>query len=661
MSYRQLTEKEIRTLLGQGCQAEDWSAIQVKEDFTPDQVTGVKFSGWNKLGHFSGTIETEKGIMKPCGLSGSWISNCDIADNVYIADVKTLANYRIKDNVAIENVGSLVVSSETSFGNGTEIEVLNEGGGRELPIFDRLSAQMAYLLVMYRHDAELITRLNAMIRTYAESKKSTTGSIESGARIFHASSIVNVHVGPGAIIHGISLMEDGSVMSCPEAPVIIGDGVAAKKFIVLSGSEITGSAQIEKCFIGQGVKIGRQFSAENSAFFANCDGFHSEACSVFAGPYTVTHHKSTLLIAGLFSFFNAGSGTNQSNHMYKLGPLHQGILERGSKTGSFSYLLWPCRIGAYSVVVGKHFTNFNTADFPFSYITEDKGKSFLYPAMNLFTVGTRRDSEKWPIRDRRKDPKKTDLIHFSLFNPYIGGKIIRAIELLNSNAERASKSQEHVGINGILVPRLLLKATKKYYEMALLAYLGHELAKRIESISHETSYDKIRKRFSTERNRYTGEWIDISGMLAAKERITELISFVVSDPGLTVESLQDQLLKIYNSYEEDAWTWCAGQIERLSGEPIHLLSKEKLLRFIRDWEDNALKLNNMILKDAEREYDASSRIGFGIDGDEQVRNQDFEAVRGLYETNKFVLALRKESSDIKQRAAKITELVEKSA
>ena len=30
------------------------------------------------------------------------------------------------------------------------------------------------------------------------------------------------------------------------------------------------------------------------------------------------------------------------------GATAQGILERGCKTGSFSYLLWPCRVGAFS-------------------------------------------------------------------------------------------------------------------------------------------------------------------------------------------------------------------------------------------------------------------------------------------------------------------------
>ena len=225
-------------------------------------------------------------------------------------------------------------------------------------------------------------------------------------------------------------MEEGTIASNEHAPVIVGEGVTAKKFIILSGSRVDGSAMIDKTIVGQGTVIGKQFSAENSAFFANSEGYHGEAVSLFGGPYTVTHHKSTLLIACLVSFYNAGSGSNQSNHMYKLGPVHQGILERGAKTGSFSYLMWPGRVGAFTGVIGKHYANFDTTDLPFSYVLESNGKSLLMPAMNLCTVGTRRDSIKWPNRDGRKDPDKLDLINFELFSPYIIGKIIRGIEVL---------------------------------------------------------------------------------------------------------------------------------------------------------------------------------------------------------------------------------------
>ena len=149
---------------------------------------------------------------------------------------------------------------------------------------------------------------------------SSMGLVGAGAKILNSRIIKNVKIGPAATIEAASRLENGSINSCPQDPVYIGPGVFARDFIVCSGSKITDGVSLYKCFVGQATELGRQYSAENSVFFANCGGFHGEACSIFAGPYTVTHHKSTLLIAGLFSFLNAGSGTNQSNHMYKLGP-----------------------------------------------------------------------------------------------------------------------------------------------------------------------------------------------------------------------------------------------------------------------------------------------------------------------------------------------------
>ena len=105
---------------------------------------------------------------------------------------------------------------------------------------------------------------------------------------------------------------------------------------------------------------------------------------------------------------NAGSGSNQSNHMYKLGPIHQGIMERGSKTTSDSYLLWPARIGPFTLVVGRHYKNLDTSSLPFSYLIESNDDSILVPGINLRSVGTIRDAQKWPLSDGRKDPVKID-------------------------------------------------------------------------------------------------------------------------------------------------------------------------------------------------------------------------------------------------------------
>jgi hypothetical protein len=659
MAYRSLTSEEINLLLSQGCFADNWTNILVKEGFSSKNIRNTRFEGKIKLGDFSGTLELEKGISKGCGLYNSFIQHCEIADRVYIAEAKNLSNYIIEENVAIENVGSLAVKEESTFGNGTEIEALNEGGGRELPIFDRLSSQIAYLTILYRHDIDFTNQLLGMIREYSESKRSGMGRVESGARISNTQMILNVSVGSYAIISGACLLEEGTINSCKEAPAVVGEGVTAKKFIILSGSKVDSAAIIEKTFIGQGVKMGKQYSAENSLFFANCEAFHGEACSLFAGPYTVTHHKSTLLIASLISFFNAGSGTNQSNHMYKLGPVHQGILERGSKTGSFAYLLLPCMVGAYTVVMGKHYANFDTADFPFSYITEEKGKSELTPAMNIFTVGTRRDSEKWPTRDKRKDPDKLDLIHFDLFNPYIVGRILNGIDILNELAEKTSKTQEYANYKGINIHRLLLKASRKYYEMALKVYTGQQIVKRIDGINRNSSLSDIRKNLITHDKAGTGKWVDICGLFSPASKIEELIDAVKSFQIKSIPAFTERLRDIYNSYDNYAWAWCANMIDRQIGIDMDNIDAARLIQIINDWKINAVKLNNMILKDAEKEFDTSSRLGFGIDGDERTRDMDFQTVRGVYEENRFVLGLKKEIGDIEEKADSLIAILEK--
>ncbi len=653
MFYRNLTDSEITQLQRQHCRCGDWSRIKVNDGFVADHILNSSFEGSVRLGVFSGIIESEKGIMKKQGIFNCSIENCEVAGNVCLSGISYLVNYHIEENVVIENVGSLVVIGSTTFGNGIEIVTLNEGGGREVPLFDRLSAQIAYLAVLYRHDKDFTDKLLGLIGRYIKTKRAEYGRIETGSRIRNTPVIRNVAVGAFATVSGACLLEEGTMVSRKEAPVYVGEGVTARNFIVLSGSSVDGSVLIENSFIGQGVKMGKQFSAENCLFFANCEAFHGEACSLFAGPYTVTHHKSTLMIASLFSFFNAGSGTNQSNHMYKLGPVHQGIWERGSKTGSFAYLMLPCRVGAFSVVMGKHYSNFDSSDFPFSYITEEKGRSELTPAMNLFTVGTRRDCEKWPARDRRSDPEKLDLIHYRLFNPYLMGRILGGMDILNELAGKTPKTQDWVNFKGLTIHRLLLITARKYYEIVLKIFVGQEIVRLIEGITPGIPITEIRKILFTKGSEGAGKWCDVCGMFSPAAKIGELIIQVKTGRVRTLDELSGCLSEIYSNYDRYVWEWCAELIKQTTGKETDRLDADDLVRIVTDWKNNAIKLNHMILRDAEKEFDAASRRGYGTDGDDAVRDLDFETVRGTYEGNKFVAGLKKEVGEIEEKAGRI--------
>ncbi len=655
--HRKLTDKEIDQLKQQNCSAENWEDLLVKDPFETANVIGVHFSGPVKLGHLQSFGNSAIKDKRP-GIYHSGIGFCEVGDEVRIAHVRQLEYYQIADRTVIENCNYLATTEETTFGNGTGIDILNEGGGRELPIFDRLSAHLAYIIVHYRHDARLIEKLKKIINDYVEKKRTRKGLIGQDSKITNSNIIKNVWIGAASRIDGAARLENGTLVSNEQAPVFIGSGVDAENFIIQSGSKVTGGAMLRDCIVGQSVQVGKQFSAENSAFFANSEAFHGEACSLFAGPYTVTHHKSTLLIAAMTSFYNAGSGTNQSNHKYKLGPLHQGILERGSKTGSFSYLLWPCRIGAFSAVIGKHYANFDTAQFPFSYIEEINGKSVLTPAMNLFTVGTRRDSEKWPKRDKRKDPDRLDIIRFDLFSPYIIGKVMDGISVLNALYEKADRKQEYVNYKGIQLKRLLLRRTRKYYEMVLDIYLGNEILKKIESKGIK-NIGQVRTALKASQENFGKEWVDLAGMLTAKSQLNLVIERIKTAECDDFQALESAFRELDERYPEFAWKWCVRLIESKTGKPVTEINKDDLIQIINDWKESGLKFNNLILGDAVKEFDSLSRIGFGIDGDEETRNSDFEAVRGTYENNAFIKALREESEAIEKRAAELTARLEK--
>ena len=160
MVYRNLTEEEILRLKDQSCLADDWGSVYVTEHFTTDFVHHTRFSGEVKLGAFEKDFVLSGGIKKHAGLRHVTLHNVTIGDNCCIENIQNyIANYEIGHDTFIENVDIILVDGLTKFGNGVEVAVLNETGGREVLINDKLSAHQAYILALYRHRPELINRL----------------------------------------------------------------------------------------------------------------------------------------------------------------------------------------------------------------------------------------------------------------------------------------------------------------------------------------------------------------------------------------------------------------------------------------------------------------------------------------------------------------------
>ncbi|MDD7631491.1 MAG: DUF4954 family protein, partial [Parabacteroides sp.] len=360
--------------------------------------------------------------------------------------------------------------------------------------------------------------------------------------------------------------------------------------------------------------------------------------AIFAGPFKVTHHKSTLLLAGMFSFMNAGSGSNQSNHMYKLGPIHQGTLERGAKTTSDSYILWPARVGAFSLVMGRHVNHSDTSNLPFSYLIEQNNTTYLVPGVNLRSVGTIRDAQKWPKRDGRTDSHRLDFINYNLLSPYTVQKMFKGREILLNLRRASGELSDIYSFHSAKIRNSALVKGIRFYETAIHKFLGNSVIKRLEAIDFHHD-EEIRARLLPDTPIGRGEWVDIAGLIAPKSEIEHLTDDIEAGRLNRLKHINAEFERMHTHYYTYEWTWAYDHLEEFYGFSPDKATAADIIRVVERWKEAVVGLDRMVYEDAKKEFSMASMTGFGADGSRLEKELDFEQVRGDFESNPFVTAV----------------------
>jgi hypothetical protein len=611
--WRHLTSEEISQLHTQHCKAEDWNRIMVSPDFSAKYISDTTFSGEIFLGKLGKKLLLPGGVPVESGIYRARLHNCKVADDVHISHVSLyIANYSIGEGSVIENIGALYTEGDTSFGNGTSVSVMDETGGRAVTIYEGLSAQTAYVAVMNTHRPALTEALNRLAHDYSKSVRSAMGTIGSNCCIRNSGTLRNLRIGDGCEINGASILDDGCLCSSPSAfpgednePLLtsafVGANVIARHFIFGPGSVVKDGVQVERCFVGEAAALSHGFSAHDSLFFANCQMENGEACASFAGPYTVSMHKSTLLVGGMFSFCNFGSGTNQSNHFYKLGPMHSGVCERGCKTGSDAYLLWPGRIGAFTFIKGRHYGNPDTRDFPFSNLIEDKGKSYLTPGVNLRSVGMLRDEMKWPQRDKRTSLVPSDKICFEVSNPYTAQGIDQGLEIIERFL--ADEESTEYSFRGVLLRKPSLIKGKKIYQAALHVFMGAQLVRQLEHSDVETLSNGhlLEALLNASVSSVSDTWSDLSGLLVPDSEWQGVLAEVERGKIHSVVALEASWEGLYRKYEGFSWQNVLQRLAKEFGKEVNELDRSDFSRLLDIWEEALTWFYKQMLMDADME------------------------------------------------------------
>lgn len=572
---RELTVNEIAQLEERGCWAEDWSDILVDEAFVPTQMTNVLLYGHVEIGGLSGFVEVEEGFRRRCCVRNATLRNVTIGDECLVENVRGyISNTQIGDRCYVANVGIITNQEDSIFGNGTEISVLNEGGDSNVVIFDGLTAQLAWLMINFSSAKQLAKR--SMVND-----QRSTPHIGAGSRVVSVKEMNNVRIGEGCEVQGSCKLTNCTILSTDDAGTLIGSDVIIEDSVVAAGASVIDGAKVYASFVGESVHIGKGFSSEASVFFANSYMDNGESCAAFCGPFATSHHKSTLLIGGAFSFYNAGSGTNQSNHAYKMGPIHWGTLDRGSKTASGSHILWPAHIGSFSMVMGKVQNHPQVQKLPFSYVIAEGRDTWLVPGINIRTVGTWRDVGKWPRRDKRPLSSRNDIINFAFPNPYIVQSVLEGKSILKDLLKKHPEDTDVFTYHGCKIKRAALLKGIQYYDLVLKLFLHR-------CFQHNTAE-------TNESN--GGRWVDMMGLLAPKSELESIARDMDNGSISTVDDLKEILQQIHRDYKRNEQAY-ANFVMQNCGDSLFIDRDH----WMQEAEEAYALWLKMVKDDAEKEF-----------------------------------------------------------
>lgn len=543
MSYRELTNEEIQIMVTQGCRCDDWSMINVANDFNASEVRNVRFDGEVLIG-----------------------ANC-----------------------RIENVGIIRTTDDASFGEGTIVAVLNEAGNGNVMMYSGLSSQLAAIMVKYEEDKEFTNRLHTIIREHISLTRPRCTTIGDGAVISSCRELTNVNIGKGCEICGAARLVECTLCSSyngEDNSVFVGDGVICDNVIMQAGASVSDGARLYNTFVGEATHVGRGFTSENSVFFANSHMDNGESCAAFCGPFSVSHHKSSLLIGGMYSFYNAGSGTNFSNHAYKIGPIHYGTMHRGAKTASSAHILWPAQIGLFSMAMGKIQSHPDTRELPFSYIISLGETTVIVPGRNLTTVGTYRDTQKWPQRDMRPKNGRLSLINYDWLSPLTIAACLKGIEVLDELERVQGKGVQLYAAEGGVIRHHSLQRGKELYDLAIRMFIADSL-KDAQALLPTTSIG-------------TGEWTDLAGMLAPQSEIDAIVNDIVVGKTGDIQDITDKLADIHDQYANYRWAFTYSLLTKRYG--IDTLSDADIENIRKECEPAREEWLLAVRRDAEKEY-----------------------------------------------------------
>ena len=686
---RHLTKAEIELLEKNLNHNDDptWNNFYVddsEDGFDASLIHLSFFSGFIILGKLRNANLSYHDLVLTCGIRRSRLSNVVTGDDMVIRNVSYLDNYRFGNRIILFNIQEMCCTNHSKFGNGILKEgepednriwigVANENDGRSVLPFESMIPADAYIWSHYRDDPKLLERFVELTESGNDRKLNTYGYIDDDTVIKNSEIIKDVRVGKCAYIKGAFKLKNITILSSPEEPSQIGEGVEMVNGIFGYGSKAFYQAIAVRFVIGRNCQVKYGARVLNSVLGDNSTISCCEVLNNLVFPFHEQHHNSSFLIATtIMGQSNIASGATIGSNHNSRSPDGEIIAKRGFWPGLCSDFKHNSRFASFVLVSKGSYQNELDIPYPFALVSPgENGKQavritpawwFMY---DMFAIT--RNNNKFKKRDKRK--VKVQNIETDPFAPDTMQEIMAALDRIIGLTQNYLIANRNDAMEGASTPEQQYQKAKDFLhqnpeadfvledQMCQKKY-GATIHKPVQAYK---MYRKIVKYFATrtlmeyckslgeqcltleliskirELPLYT-EWENVGGQIIPSQKVMELFDTIKAGKINNWEEVHSFYNCCQVEYEQFKVRYALYLLERLYTRPIEEFSFDLYRNISDDVTVCVYDIYNAAFGSREKDYTNYYRNMV------YRSEKEMDAVIGSLNDNSFLKELRTDTA-----------------
>jgi hypothetical protein len=213
--------------------------------------------------------------------------------------------------------------------------------------------------------------------------------------------------------------------------------------------------------------------------------------------------------------------------------------------------------------------------------------------------------------------------------------MINGCQLLMNLKATSGATSDYFTYHSVKIQNSSLDRGIEFYQIGIDKFVGNCLIKRLKGRQF-TTVEQLQAALVPETNLGPGKWVDLAGLFAPERAVQQMLDDIENDHLQSLEQLTEAFRTMHEKYPVYEWSWAANILQRRLGKTLEKVTPDDIIKLANQWKSAVIKLDQRLHADAKKEFAPTAQIGYGLDGDDKTRQDDFEQVRGIFDKNSFV-------------------------